>query len=225
MGNAATSARFAAQAASTPASSTWAAFADRWTRLDEVQEALRRAGLESCNLIVGVDFTASNVWTGKRTFGGQPLHTLGAASPNPYEQALAVVGATLAPFDDDGLIPAYGFGCSRTHDNGVFSFSAGEAPCAGLHEVLRRYRDIAPSVKLAGPTSFAPIIRRAMEITARERAFHILLIVADGQVTRPSDMPEGAFSSQEQDTIAAIVDASALPLAIVLVGVGDGPWE
>ena len=31
----------------------------------QVTEALARAGLESSNLIVGVDFTKSNEWTGK----------------------------------------------------------------------------------------------------------------------------------------------------------------
>lgn len=31
----------------------------------QVSEALARAGLESSNLIIGIDFTKSNEWTGK----------------------------------------------------------------------------------------------------------------------------------------------------------------
>lgn len=47
----------------------------------------------------------------------------------------------------------------------------------------------------------------------------------DGQVTRSVDTAEGYQSPQEQATIDAIVNASSYPLSIVLVGVGDGPWD
>ncbi len=37
--------------------------------------------------------------------------------------------------------------------------------------------------------------------------YHILLIVADGQVTRPTDTPPNFTSKQEKETIEAIVAA------------------
>ena len=42
--------------------------------------------------------------------------------------------------------------------------------------------------------------------------FHILLILADGQM------------EEAEATLSALVEASKYPLSIVMVGVGDGPW-
>lgn len=75
----------------------------------QVTEALAQAGLESSNLIVGIDFTKSNDWEGERSFNGMSLHHLGGLQ-NPYEQAISIIGSTLSAFDEDNLIPCYGFG-------------------------------------------------------------------------------------------------------------------
>lgn len=57
----------------------------------------------------------SNEWTGKRCFEGKSLHSLGSTQ-NPYEAAVSAIAKTLVPFDDDALIPCYGFGDSNTND-------------------------------------------------------------------------------------------------------------
>ena len=97
---------------------------------------------------------------------------------------------------------------ASTHDQDVFSFFSEERFCNGFEEVLSRYREITPHLKLAGiafryylrsslirfiiithnihvtgPTSFAPIIEMGITIVEQSGGqYHVLLIIADGQV-------------------------------------------
>ncbi|OEL37666.1 E3 ubiquitin-protein ligase RGLG2 [Dichanthelium oligosanthes] len=203
----------------------YAKIGDDYHTLEQVTDALAHAGLESSNLIVGIDFTKSNEWTGRVSNNNRSLHTMGN-TPNPYEQAISIIGRTLARFDEDNLIPCFGFGDTTTHDQSVFSFYHDNQPCDGFEEALARYREITPQLNLAGPTSFAPIIETAIGIVDSSGGqYHVLLIIADGQVTRSVETGNGQLSPQERETIDAIVKASDYPLSIVLVGVGDGPWD
>ncbi|GAU35457.1 hypothetical protein TSUD_364130 [Trifolium subterraneum] len=268
----------------------------------KVTSALRNEGLESSNLILGIDFTKSNEWTGRNSFNNRSLHAIGD-TPNPYEKAISIIGKTLAPFDDDNLIPCFGFGDATTHDHEVFNFHADNSSCHGFEEVLACYQKVVPNLSLSGPTSYAPVIEAAIDIVEKTHGqFHVLVIVADGQrescsdfrphpdlgaacgihllkrqrrtealvetgkapsgtpnystavggclwvwlhaswwlatrkaplgsldyfaeVTTNGNNEDGKLSPQEEKTIKAIADASSYPLSIVLVGVGDGPWE
>eukprot|EP01123_Difflugia_compressa_P013750 TRINITY_DN656_c0_g1_i1.p1 TRINITY_DN656_c0_g1~~TRINITY_DN656_c0_g1_i1.p1 ORF type:complete len:297 (-),score=55.21 TRINITY_DN656_c0_g1_i1:127-1017(-) len=189
------------------------AIADNFQTLEEVQQGLRECGLESSNLIIGIDFTKSNTWNGKRTFNGKCLHYVELNKENPYQEVIAITGQTLSVFDDDNLIPAYGFGDITTKDKSVFPFFPDGKIAKGFVEVLTRYNEIAPHIALSGPTSFAPLIREAISLVRQTKSYHILVIVADGQV------------DNVKDTTAAIVEASYYPLSIITVGVGDGPWD
>lgn len=188
------------------------AIKDEYKSLEDVSEALHAAGLESSNLILAIDFTKSNNWTGRDTFGGKNLHDSTLPYDNPYMLAIRTIGTVMAPYDDDNIIPVFGFGDTTTTDKSVFPFFPDRA-ARGFEEALARYKELVPKVKMSGPTNFAPAIEAAIQICERQRSYHILVIIADGQVTNRAH------------TEAAIVRASNYPLSIILVGVGDGPWD
>uniref|UniRef100_A0A0B7AIY2 VWFA domain-containing protein n=1 Tax=Arion vulgaris TaxID=1028688 RepID=A0A0B7AIY2_9EUPU len=180
--------------------------------LDEVGAVIYKAGLDNCNLIFGIDYTGSNYLQGKKTFGGKCLHEISSKGHNPYQSVICTLGETLEPFDSHGAIPAFGFGDAYTKDHSVFSLKPEGIP-SGFKEVLEIYNRLTPKIRLGGPTNFAPLIKQAVEIVKATNAYHILVIVADGQVTN------------ERATTEAIVEASNHPLSIITVGVGDGPWD
>ncbi|KAG6510192.1 hypothetical protein ZIOFF_028201 [Zingiber officinale] len=135
---------------------------DNFNSLDQVISALRESGLESSNLILGIDFTKSNEWTGKHSFNRRSLHAIGDR-PTPYEQAISIIGHTLSPFDEDNLIPCYGFGDASTRDHSVFSFYPDNHPCCGFEEVLSRYRKIVSHLNLSDNCSVMAWLLNSME--------------------------------------------------------------
>lgn len=88
--------------------------------------------------------------------------------------------------------------------------------CSSVDEILRHYRHQLSQVELYGPTNFAPVINNTISI-AKEyqdgKHYFILLIITDGAI---SDM---------HLTKSAIIDASTLPISIIIVGVGDADFE
>jgi len=188
------------------------AIEDHFNDLNEISVAIKQAGLEKSQLIFGIDFTISNLENGTNTFNGRSLHNRDDTIMNPYQKVIQILGKTLEAFDTDGRIPAFGFGDSKTKDRRVFPF-ASQGYCDGFKDVLDRYNEVLKTIQLSGPTNFAPLIKEAIKIVKQTKQYHILVIVADGQVTN------------ERQTREAIVDASNYPISIIMVGVGDGPWD
>lgn len=191
--------------------SSFFAIRDRFETIADIQAALRGAGLEGSQLMIAIDCTQSNTWTGAKSFGGRCLHDI--QYENPYQSTIRVIGETLAPFDADGMIPVMGFGDIQTGDHSYFYFHPPERPCFGFNEVLGAYYSIIPNIRLSGPTSFAPVINNAIQLVKAKREYTILLILTDGCVTSVND------------TSNAIVEASKYPISIVCVGIGDGPFD
>jgi len=191
-----------------------------------VSEMLRSNGLPCAQMLLFVDCTKSNETSGAASFGGRSLHdvTPGAgagagagAARNPYQQTLSAVGRALWPLDPDGLVALYGFGDQATADQRVFNFlGEGDECFEDLEALLRGYEQVIPTVRLAGPTSFVPAIKTATQKATDHGdndTIFIAVLIADGA------------PNNRAPTEAALREAARLPIAVVCVGVGDGPWQ
>lgn len=171
------------------------------------------------NFTVGIDFTASNGDPSKST----SLHYINPYAPNEYMQALTAVGEIIQDYDSDKLFPAFGFGARIPPSYQVshqfpLNFNPSNPYCAGLPGLVQAYQTCIQSVQLYGPTNISPIINHvahfAHEATQMATAsnYFVLLILTDGVIT---DMDQ---------TKQAVVAASALPMSIIIVGVGGADF-
>ncbi|XP_078396816.1 copine-3-like [Cetorhinus maximus] len=172
------------------------------------------------NFTVGIDFTGSN---------GDPrspdsLHYINPNGFNEYLMAIWSVGMVVQDYDTDKMFPALGFGAQippnwKVSHEFPINFNPDNPFCAGIQGVVDAYRSCLPQVKLYGPTNFAPIINHmarfaaavAQQPTASQ--YFILLIITDGVIT---DLDH---------TRHAIVNASKLPMSIIIVGVGGADFS
>ncbi|XP_069369191.1 copine-3-like isoform X4 [Paralichthys olivaceus] len=171
------------------------------------------------NFTIAIDFTGSN---------GDPrlpvsLHYINPQGYNEYLAAIWAVGNVIQDYDSDKLFPALGFGAQipptwQVSHEFPINFNPSNPFCTGIEGVVQAYQQCLPQVKLYGPTNFSPVInhvahfgRQALQQDTASQYF-VLLIITDGVIT---DMDE---------TRNAIVNASRLPMSIIIVGVGGADF-
>lgn len=178
-----------------------------------------RGGL-NLNQIVVIDFTKSN---------GNPkdpksLHYFDINSDNLYETCIKNIGSVLFQYDKDSQIPVYGMGAAMpvievTDSKDFFYLQTDDLPYASnVQDILKLYESAFEYIDLAGPCKLAPCLKATQEwvrsISQKDKMFYcVLLILTDGDV---SDMDQ---------SLANIIDASALPMSILIVGLGDRKFD
>ncbi|KAK2858854.1 hypothetical protein Q5P01_003474 [Channa striata] len=169
------------------------------------------------NFTVAIDFTASNGNPAQPT----SLHYMSPYQLNTYAMALKAVGEIIQDYDSDKMFPALGFGAKLPPDGRVsHEFALNGNPqnpyCAGIEGVMEAYYQSLKSVQLYGPTNFSPVINHVARYAASVKdgsQYFVLLIITDGVI---SDMAQ---------TKESIVNASCLPMSIIIVGVGPAEFD
>jgi hypothetical protein len=185
---------------------------DNYKTYEDVTAALQTAGLESANLIMALDMSKSCTWTGKASYGCG-LHDMAADGFTAFSRIIHVVGNVLADLDDDKIIPCFRFGDVLTTDRSVLPLEGNDPNFRGIEALIEAYHRVMPTIQMSGPTTMAPAIQAACDIVRTTQSYHILLIFTDGDI-----------SSRARDA-KAVIAASHLPLSIIVVGLGDGPFE
>ncbi len=229
---------------------TFAVTRQKSIKLGSVESLLLQmkiAGLTSSQLCVFIDCTKSNSTQGAKTYPGRPnLHDItDPKALNPYQQVISYVGKTLAGLDADGQIPLYGFGDAHTTDKSVFQFP-GAGPggfCEGFEGVLKAYANKIGTVGMAGPTSYRPAIMKTIDLVkgvkGAMKEMHMCLILTDNQperaMIRETEAAITEVSERRRHPLHATpltcplflprAQASKYPIEIVIVGIGDGPFD
>lgn len=168
------------------------------------------------SFVIAIDFTGSN---GEYS-NPNSLHYTSYNNPNQYERAIWEVGTILEAYDTDKLFPVFGFGGIPRGGNSVnhafpLTFDMNNPFVLGVQGILDSYHAALKSVALSGPTLFHYIIDNLINISRNSfpKVYNVLLILTDGAIM---DMDE---------TIKSIIVASALPISIIIVGVGNSDFS
>ncbi|XP_065831218.1 copine-8-like [Oscarella lobularis] len=184
---------------------------ERYTFLDFIKGGCQ------IHFTVAIDFTASN----GRPCQPTSLHYVNPYHSNDYILALTAVGEVIQDYDTDKLFPAFGFGAkvppsTEVSDEFFLNGHATNPYCTGIEGVLDAYHQCVNAVQFFGPTNFAPIINHVARFAEKQKdvnqGYFVLLILTDGVI---SDMDA---------TKEAIVQASYLPMSIVIIGVGQADF-
>jgi hypothetical protein len=167
-------------------------------------------------LSIGIDFTSSN----GQINSPNSLHHISGSSFNDYEQAIKSCGIIVAYYDYDQLFPVYGFGAvvdNTNKPNMCFNINFQQNPeIYTIDNVIQEYRKCLQRIILAGPTEFCPMIRKAIQNIKRENnvlKYQVLMILTDGVIV------------DQRDTIDAVIEASFLPLSIIIIGIGNDHFQ
>ena len=177
-----------------------------------------RGGMQ-INLWVAIDFTGSN---GIPTLQNS-LHYLGP-NPNQYETAIRACGDIVAYYDYDQKFPCFGFGGKFYGADQVdhcfpLNGNMEDPEIEGIDGILETYRNVLKNTQLYGPTYFHYFINKLNETIKPDIAredyshYHVLMILTDGII---EDMDE---------TIDALVEASYLPVSVIIIGIGNADFS
>ena len=174
-----------------------------------------RGGMQIA-LTIGIDFTGSN----GNPNSSSSLHSINLSSYNSYEKAIRSCGDIVAYYDYDQMFPVYGYGAVISGTSKVshcfpINMNNNDPNVHTIDGVISTYKNVLQYISLSGPTYFAPLIYQFMndvKSNPNPMTYNILMILTDGMI---NDM---------DDTIDSLVEASFMPISIIIIGIGKNDF-
>jgi len=146
---------------------------------------------------------------------GALLHKVDANGTNAYLECIQAVTEVAAPYDTDGKISMYGFGCNT--DNGLHFFNNGQ-DVDGQQSIVDTYMAESNKLQMAVDCKLTPLLQHikssvSQPFSQRAQHYTILLILISGKIV------------DWKETVAELVSMGSLPISVVLVGVGNVDME
>lgn len=173
------------------------------------------------SFVCSVDFTASN----DGCKNPSSLHYFNNEKTSDYEKSIRQCGSVVSYYDYDSRFPILGFGATipslgmnKTEHCFPLNLDFVNSPEVGsIEEMIQVYRNNITKLSFSGPTNFAPSLNFCINLCKstllNNRNYYILMILTDGQI---SDMDE---------TINSIIEASKLPISIIIIGIGNADFS
>ena len=129
----------------------------------------------------------------------------------------------MANYDNSNMFETYGFGgkfYGRQNVDFCYPLSESEdnPEIVGIDGILKKYREALTKSKLFGPTFFHYFIdkmnnKAKKQIESKDfNTYHVLMILTDGII------------EDTDETIDALVEASFLPISVIIVGIGNADF-
>ena len=189
---------------------------ERYSLMDYLKGGL------SINMVVGIDFTASN---GDPRFPNS-LHALrhynGVQGLNEYQLVIYNVCQTLIKYMKEKQILSLGFGAKpffpqfysqKMHNCFPLTGNPAKPYVDGLNGLMQAYFTSLMYVQLYGPTFISSVVAEGM----KKATYHKQ--IADGQYTVMLILTDGEIHDLTR-TLGFIEQSSALPISYVVIGVG-----
>jgi len=173
------------------------------TCVADIQKFFKCTKLNELKINIYIDFTLNNVR------GTRNLHRVGKRDLNVYQKALSYL---MEGFGNKNIpIDLYGFGDLESQDSEVFSMTMYHHSLTAS-EAIENYNSIVESIEMSGPRSFCPALKHAID-QSQTSGQHLLFIITSG-------LPEDLIINFEH-----LVESSWHDVLVIIIGVGDGPWN